>query len=78
MISTVTTSTVSTITTIAGGSITLIGIMILVALLAQKEVTASSTSERVQKLRQAVNIGIIPLLIAFTITIAVKAMEVLN
>jgi hypothetical protein len=78
MISTVTTSTVSTITTITGGSITLIGIMVLLTLLAQKEVTASSTSKRVQKLRQAVNIGIIPLLIAFMITIAVKAMEVLN
>lgn len=66
MISTVTVSTVSTVTTAAlAGSVALIGILVLFSLLIQKEVTAASSNKRLKKLGQALNIGIVPLLIVF-------------
>jgi hypothetical protein len=79
MISTVTTSTVSTITTAAlAGSVALIGIWILFALLIQKEVTSITTNSRSLKLRQALNIGIVPLLIAFILLVIVKVSEFIH
>jgi hypothetical protein len=63
MISTVTTSTVSTIN--LAGPLILIGVMVLFALLVQKEVVSVSVQRRASKLNWILNIGIIPLLIAF-------------
>lgn len=79
MISTVTTSTVSTITTIAlAGSIALIGIIFLLILLIQKEIISSSERVNLKRLSQALNIGIVPLFVAFVLTVVVKVIEVLN
>ena len=79
MISTVTTSTVSTITTVAlAGSIALIGIVLLLILLIQKEVISSSEKVNLQRLSKVLNIGIVPLLIAFVFTVIVKIVEVLQ
>jgi hypothetical protein len=79
MISTVTTSTVSTVTTAAiAGSVALIGIFVFFALLLQKEVTTTATSSRMKKLGQALNVGIIPLMIAFILIVVTKVMEILH
>lgn len=79
MISTVTTSTVSTVTTAAlAGSVALIGILILFSLLVQKEIISVSDDSRLRKLSSALNIGVIPLLVAFVLIVVTKALEVLN
>jgi len=79
MISTVTTSTISTVTNAAlAGSVALIGIWVLFALLIQKEVTTVTTDDRFQKLRQALNVGIVPLLIAFVMIVIVKVSQFIH
>jgi hypothetical protein len=79
MISTVTTSTVSTVTTAAiYGSVALIGILVLLTLLIQKEVTTAGSSSRLKRLSKALNIAIVPLLIAFVLIVVTKVMEVLR
>ena len=79
MISTVTTSTVSTITTVAlAGSIALIGIIFLLIMLIQKEILTSSQKVKLQRLSRALNIGIVPLFVAFFMTVVVKVIQVLN
>jgi len=79
MISTVTTSTISTVTTAAlAGSVALIGILVLFALVLQKEITTASNNSKLRHLSTALNIGIIPLLIAFVLTVIAKVAEVLR
>ena len=79
MISTVTTSTVSTITTVAlAGSLALIGILVLLGLLIQKELFSASEGSRFKKLSQGLNIGIVPLLIAFLMIAASRIIQVLH
>lgn len=79
MISTVTTSTVTTVTTAAlAGSVALVGILILFGLLVQKEVTTASSENRLRKLGKALNIAIIPLLIAFLLMVIFRVAEVLK
>ncbi len=79
MISTVTVSTVSTVTTAAlAGSVALVGILVLFSLLLQKEISTAANSKRLRQLRVAVNIGIVPLLIAFILTVVSKVAEVLK
>ena len=79
MISTVTTSTVSTITTVAlAGSIALIGIVLLLILLIQKEILTSSSKINLKRLSKALNVGIVPLFVAFFLTAVVKVIQVLN
>ena len=70
MISTVTTSTIST------ASFVLIGIITLFLLLLQKEVTSTSKDGRMRKLGQILNIGIVPLLIAFLLVVAAKVIDI--
>ena len=76
MISTVTTSTVSTVT--LAGSFALIGILILLGLLIQKELSSATTSSRFKKLDKVLNIGIAPLLIVFILVLVTKVVEVLK
>ncbi len=79
MISTVTTSTVTTVTTAAlAGSVALIGILVLLSLLVQKELAGSADGGRLQKLSHTLNIGIIPLLIAFVLIVVAKVADVLH
>lgn len=77
MISTVTVSTVSTVTTALAGSVALIGVMVLFMLLLQKEVTTAST-DRMHRLRTVLNIGIIPLIIAFLLLVVARVSEVIR
>lgn len=79
MISTVTTATVTTVTTVAiAGSLALIGICTLLALLIQKELITSIRGRLARALSRALNIGIVPLLIAFAMILAVKVASALK
>jgi hypothetical protein len=77
MISTVTTSTVSTITTATlAGSIALIGMFVLFTLLIQKEIANTAVTSRLRTLRKVLNIGIIPLLFAFSFIVVTRLLEI--
>jgi hypothetical protein len=79
MISTVTTSTVSTITTAAlAGSVALIGILVLLVLLVQKELSSAAFDTRFKALSKVLNIGIIPLMIAFVMIVVSRITEILR
>jgi hypothetical protein len=79
MISIVTTTTVSILTTPAiAGSLALIAILLLFALLLQKEVATASADSRLRQLSRVLNIGIVPLLFAFIMIVVYKVAEVLN
>jgi len=79
MISTVTTSTVSTVTTAAlAGSVALIGILVLLVLLVQKELSGSTNGKRYKALSKALNIGIVPLLIAFLAVVVTRIVDILR
>ena len=77
MISTVTTTTVTTVTTIAlGCSLALVGILVLLVLLAQKEITVSVVSSQSQRLGRALMVGIVPLAATFVLIVGAKLAEV--
>jgi hypothetical protein len=79
MISTVTVSTVSTVTTASlAGSVALIGIVVLFGMLLQKEITASSSNPRLQRLSQVLDIVIAPLLVSFLLIIVSQLVGVLQ
>ena len=79
MISTITTSTISTIATAnIAGSVALIGIFVLIALLIQKEITSDSENSRVKALNKALNVGIPPLLFAFILVVGARIADVLK
>jgi hypothetical protein len=79
MISTVTTSTVSTVTTAAlAGSVALIGILVLLVLLVQKELSSAAVGTRFEALSKHLNIGIVPLMIAFAMVVVARIAEVLR
>lgn len=79
MISTVTTTTVSTVTTLAlAGSLALICVLTLVAMLIQKELTTTAESRLSRTLGRALNVGIVPLLIAFVLIVVVRVIETLK
>jgi hypothetical protein len=79
MISTVTTTTVTTITAISGallGGLSFLTIVMLLGMLISKEVV--SQSPRLQALNKALNVAIVPLLLAFLLIAAVRVLEVLH
>lgn len=79
MVSTITTATVSSISVPGlAASLAVIGAVLLVALLVQKELTLPLTAGRFQKFGSIVNIGIIPLFFAFAIGVALKLLQVLS
>ncbi len=80
MISTVTTTTVTTVATAValGGTLALVGILTLLALLVPKELTSAAESTRLQRLGRALNIGILPLLVVFALIVAAKIADVLR
>ena len=78
MISTVT-STVTILTTSGiAGSLALVGIFVLIALLVQKELTTASDNSRFHQLSKILTIGIVPFLIAFLLIVVFKVIEALN
>jgi len=73
MISTVTTSTVSTVT--LAGSFAIIGILVLIVFLIQKELTSTVTGEKAKVYARYLNIGILPLILVFIAVVISKVME---
>ena len=79
MISPVTTSTVSPMMTEPlAGSLALIGMLVLLALLIQKELFNSAGGSRYQLLGKVLNIGIAPLTIVFILFVITRLVEVLR
>jgi hypothetical protein len=79
MISTITNSTVEILTNAAiTGTLALIGILVLISLLIQKELATAAAGNRLEKLNRVLNIGIVPLLIAFILIVAIKVADVLK
>ena len=79
MISTVTSSTVGILTSsVISGSLALVGVLVLIALLVQKEFASAATDARWKQLGKLLDIGILPLLIAFVQLVAFKTIEILN
>jgi uncharacterized membrane protein len=68
MISTVTTTTVTTVTTGSlAASLGLVAVLTLVVLLVQKELVTANAGPRANTFGQALNVAILPLLMAFAL-----------
>lgn len=79
MIATITTTTVTTVTTIAlTGSLALLSVTVLLALLVQKEIGAVAADHRIRQMSRALNIAIAPLLIAFALIVISRIANVLH
>lgn len=79
MISTLTTTAVSLLSSSANaGSFALIGMLVLAALLIQKELFSASDDSRLQQLSRVMDVGILPLLLAFVLIVSIKIVEALN
>ena len=61
-----------------GGSFALIVSIVLIVLLIQRELIKGSDNARLQRLNQALNIGIVPLLIAFAIIVVFRVADSLK
>ena len=61
-----------------GGSLALIVSIVLIVLLIQRELIKGSDNARLQRLNQALNIGIVPLLIAFAIIVVFRVADSLK
>jgi hypothetical protein len=79
MISTVTTTTVTTVAAFAtGGALAVVGVLMLLTMLVQKELSSASESRFAMTLNRVLNIAIVPLLLAFVFIVGVKIFEVLQ
>ena len=79
MISTVTTSTVSVITTAQfTGTLAVIAILVLLALLVQKEIAKDSANNLIMQLNQVFDVSVVPLLIAFLVIVFFNITKYLN
>ena len=69
----------STVTTATlAGSVALIGILVLLVLLVQKELASAASGSRFKSLSKYLNIGIVPLMIAFVLIVVFRVAEVLR
>jgi len=75
MISTVTTVTVATLA--AGVTLGAMSTVLLILLLASKEMVTADTRQPLQAFGRTLTIGILPLLISFTLIVSFKVLEVL-
>jgi hypothetical protein len=81
MVTTITTSTVTTVTTIAAmgltATISIAAVVALIGFLTTKELVSASLSPSSQLIARFFNVGILPMVMAFAIIVAVKIAEVL-
>jgi hypothetical protein len=56
----------------------LIGILVLLVRLVQKELSSAAAGTRFEALSKALNIGIVPLMIAFVMVVVARVAEVLR
>jgi len=75
MISTVTTVTVATLA--AGVTLGAMSTVLLILLLASKEMVTADTRQALRVFGRTLTIGILPLLISFTLIVSFKVLEVL-
>ncbi len=75
MISTVTT-TITVATLSAGAALGALSTVLLIFLLASKEMVDSDTRQSLRMLGRALDIGILPLLISFALIVSFKVLEV--
>lgn len=79
MVSTVTASTVSVLTsTQITGSLAIIAIMILLAVLVQKEIAMDLTQNLQKQFNQVLDVSVVPLLVAFFLIVFFNITIVLN
>lgn len=78
MTSTVTTATVSTVTTAFFASLALIVAVTLVILLVKKEFLTASTHPVAISLRRALNVAIVPLVLAFGLIAVISVLQVMS
>ena len=76
MISTVTT-TITVATLSAGAALGAMSTVLLIFLLALKEMVTADTRQTLRAFGRALTIGILPLLISFTLIVSFKILEVL-
>ncbi|MFQ5880015.1 MAG: hypothetical protein ACE5IZ_07590 [Dehalococcoidia bacterium] len=78
MSSTVTTTTVTTVAALGGAlALGLVAVLALMAFLAVREVAGSGRSPRFKAFARAMNIGVVPLFLAFAVIIGVKVADAL-
>jgi hypothetical protein len=75
MISTVTTVTVATLA--AGVTLGAMSTVLLILLLASKEMVTADTRQALRVFGRTLTIGILPLLISFTLIVSFRVLEVL-
>lgn len=68
----------STSANILAGSMGMVNVLLLLVLLGLKEITSASTNQRLQRMSQALNIAIYPLLVAFALIVVLKIIEILS
>jgi hypothetical protein len=78
MISTVVTSSTVSIATALSGSLTIIGVVILIVLVMQKQFLSASESENSRRISQAINIALPPMLMIFVVLVSLKVFEILK
>jgi Mg2+/Co2+ transporter CorB len=79
MVSTVTTSTVMTVTTVAvASSLVLIVVLTMFTLLVQKEIATTARERWARALERVLNVGLIPLLLAFLALVVLRIAELLR
>ena len=81
MITTVTTSTITTVTTIAAmgltAAVSIAAVVSLICFLTTKELASAGDSSTSLRIAKFVSIGILPLVMAFAVIVAVKIAEAL-
>jgi hypothetical protein len=78
MITTVTTTTTVALTTAAATSLALIVVLTLIILLIQKELIGGVEGLRAKRLSRALNVAIVPLVVVFVTSVAIKVADVLR
>lgn len=81
MVSTVTVSSVTTVTTVTSLSmmavVSLVAIISLVSLLVSKELVAVSSNQTARLMTRYLNVGVVPLLMVFTVIASFKVVDAL-
>jgi hypothetical protein len=78
MATTVTTTVVTTVTVFGVSSFTLVAICTMLLMLLNKELILSSRNSWAMRLRKALNVALVPLLIIFVTTVVMKVVDVLR
>jgi len=82
VVSTVTTSTITTVTTIAAMGLTVTisvaAVVTLIAFLTTKELASASLSPSSHLTARFLNVGILPMIMAFAVIVAVRITEILS